>query len=344
VLSFLPPSPKTLLQISLVNKHFQTLVSSPALWARIFHSTPGFSLITDKSRTKRIRATTTPPNGTWDGHDWRPDGQLSSPGDGGESIPIHYPTLYRSRLALSRYLKGNAHAPDLQILNAHTDTVYCVHLAYPWIITGSRDRTIRFWHISLTDGKVRLVKTVDDAHGGSVLALKVEGNMMVSGSSDMTAGVWTVKLDNDRAEVDVVRGGSLCGHTDGVLDVLLTGSRIISWYVQAHSFAALFRLDVSSSKDTTIRIWDRNTLSHLHTITEHSGSVNGLALNFIGDAERFTSVSSDTIWIIWDLETRTEIRRGTVSPRGLASVAWAVSQSLALFGPIVVLRHGRAIF
>lgn len=142
-------------------------------------------------------------------------------------------------------LDRNPPGPPRQAqLRAHVDSVYCVHLASPWIITGSRDKSIRFWRTEDLDldgsltlgGEPKLFKTIERAHGGSVLSVRFEmhedgtGGMLVSGSSDLTAEVWRVVFPIDEeGTLEVERVGTLRGHTAGVLDVALGKTRIATW-------------------------------------------------------------------------------------------------------------------
>lgn len=119
-----------------------------------------------------------------------------------------------------------------------------MQLVTPWLITGSRDKSIRIWRLAdlridggVEDiGEAQLVKVLADAHDGSVLSVKVEMSedrtkgTMVTGSSDMTAAVWQMRCDPG-AEITVERTATLRGHEAGVLDVALSKTRIATWYV-----------------------------------------------------------------------------------------------------------------
>ena len=82
------------------------------------------------------------------------------------------------------------------------------------------------------------MKTVAEAHAGSVLSLSFElgaggKGKMVTGSSDATAGVWDIQwgVDEERGTkqaVKVDRVGTLRGHDAGVLDVVLGRERIVT--------------------------------------------------------------------------------------------------------------------
>jgi F-box and WD-40 domain protein 1/11 len=86
----------------------------------------------------------------------------------------------------------------------------------------------------------------------------------------------------------------------------------------------------SSSKDTTIRVYDRASYAHLYTLSAHSAPVNGLAVESPGreGQERLVSVSGDGKWVMWDMLEGQELRRGPSGEGGpgLACVAWEVSR------------------
>jgi F-box and WD-40 domain protein 1/11 len=234
ILAQLPSGPVHLLSLRLVSKRFSHLAESPALWARTFHDTPYFTLIPEL-RQDRIQATRTPPEGSWNGYKWISRDQTSTedPIISSRKIPIHYPTLYRSRQNLKRLLHSSSkeYEPDTQVLEGHTGPVYCLCFSYPYLLTGSRDRTIRIWYFDPIDGQAREVKVIKDAHDGSVLAIKMDGEMIVTGSSDMTARVWHfgLELKDGNLQGEMERKKTLRGHTASVLDVALTKSRIATW-------------------------------------------------------------------------------------------------------------------
>jgi F-box and WD-40 domain protein 1/11 len=230
--------------------------------------------------------------------------------------------------------------------------VYCLQSSGRWMITGSRDRTVRLWRLAEIDehgaiGETELLCVVSDAHGGSVLSLDFEveaededgkgRGKMITGSSDTTAGVWRINWGDNgpgplpreshlasgtgdskqkQGNVDqpsVERIGTLRGHTGGVLDVLM-GTRHY----------------VTCSKDATIRIYDRDDYHFLRSIAAHEGPVNCLARNPNREVEQVVSASGDGTWVIWDLETGEAVRNGGGDGRGLACVVWEVSAAICL--------------
>jgi F-box and WD-40 domain protein 1/11 len=280
----------------------------------------------------RLEATTVPPSGYWSDDTWirDPDTASSLSPDFDQAsldqtpIRIHYPTLYHSRTILSRQLHSScpAAAPHIQTIQAHDNAVYCLHVSHPWIITGSRDQRMRFWYLAPADGETRLIKIIEGAHEGSILGIDMDGGLMISGSSDMTAGIWQVELDGERGWVNVIRNGTLKGHTAPVLDVALSEERFITWCVSCLKFT----LTWCSSKDETIRIYDKKTYTNLYKLDAHLSAVNSLAVNQSAGHQQLVSASADGIWIIWDLRTGQEIRRSTKEGKGLACIDWIVCE------------------
>ncbi|CAO1628865.1 unnamed protein product [Parajaminaea phylloscopi] len=89
-------------------------------------------------------------------------------------------------------------APDIRIMDSHEDNVYCVKTCLPprnfapslgYIVTGSRDATIRVWSIETG----RCTHVLRHGHSRSILALDIdpEGRIMVSCSSDQKLGIWS---------------------------------------------------------------------------------------------------------------------------------------------------------
>lgn len=168
----------------------------------------------------------------------------------------------------------------------HTDSIYCVQFDTEKIITGSRDRSIKFW-----DMKTRQCIRTLTGHDQSVLCLEYDNDTMISGSSDCTIIVWSM--------TDFQRRNRLRGHSAGVLDVCFDEKYIIS-----------------CSKDTSIRIWDKLTGNWLRTLQGHRGPVNAVQLH----DNRLVSGSGDALIKMWDTNTGECLRQFSGHMRGLACV------------------------
>jgi WD40 repeat protein len=75
-----------------------------------------------------------------------------------------------------------------------------------------------------------------------------------------------------------------------------------------------------SSKDTKIRVWNRETLELHRTLTGHEGPVNAIGLQngFI------VSASGDTKMMLWDIDRGTCLRTFDGHDRGLACIEFKV--------------------
>ncbi|ORX37162.1 WD40-repeat-containing domain protein [Kockovaella imperatae] len=364
ILLHLDSSASELLNISLVCRHLHSLSKAPVLWYDLY-TRSGFSLT--PHALDHVAAVLDPPNGYWERDRWirasssphnsadwshtdtsagKPltlrrrltDSPKFSPSPRkrreqtfapSDELEIHYPTLFRSRLALQRQLHDSlthipSGLPHQHTLSSHTNAVYCLHLSLPYLFTGSRDRTMQLWRLpdpSSYDLPV-LILSVDPAHGGSVLTMAFEpwedrsGGLLVTGSSDQTAGVWTVDFGSTMGAVhdasvgekrmaSISRIATLRGCSRGVLGVALSKTKI-----------------VLSTKDPELLVYDRSSYNFLCKLQGHEKPINSLAINPWPGLEQVVSVSSDGHLIIWDLSTMKELRRGAGDGRGLACVAW----------------------
>jgi F-box and WD-40 domain protein 1/11 len=132
-------------------------------------------------------------------------------------------------------------------------------------------------------------------HSASILCLKFDEEIMVTGSSDYTCIVYDMK--NDYRPIR-----RLYGHQAGVLDVCFDDRYI-----------------VSCSKDTTICVWDRHTGSLLRTLTGHVGPVNAVQLR--GDL--IVSAGGDGVAKMWNVISGQCVKQFLSKDRGLACVEFS---------------------
>jgi len=134
-----------------------------------------------------------------------------------------------------------------------------------------------------------------DYHSASILCLKFDEEIMVTGSSDFTCIVWDVK--NDYRPIH-----RLVAHRAGVLDVCFDDRYI-----------------VSCSKDTTICVWDRHTGALLKQLKGHHGPVN--AVQLCGDL--VVSASGDGVAKLWNVVDGHCVKEFLSKDRGLACVEFS---------------------
>ncbi|KAI9001629.1 WD40-repeat-containing domain protein [Gaertneriomyces semiglobifer] len=183
--------------------------------------------------------------------------------------PRDWKSLWKQRIALrnnwrtSRYKK--------HVLEGHTDAVYCVQSCDKYIVSGSRDRSVRFWDACPPFG---VVKTLT-GHQGSVLCLQYSDKWLVTGSSDSTLILWSLATW-EKTRV-------MKGHAAPVLDVRfceIDGEGVI----------------VSCSKDCTIKVWNFQG-QLLETLYGHVAAVNAIHLS----GRHLVSASGDCTIKVWDL-------------------------------------------
>lgn len=197
-------------------------------------------------------------------------------------IPVHYPTLYRARCQIQdemmalglhyRYDPNNILHPEhldsdssdsaltgsyklvypnyVWSSKEHRAKVYAARVHGSWVISGSRDKTVRIWELPALgidgdqpDYTPDLAYTIDQAHDGSVLCLEFVledasrggRGLLVTGSGDHTAKVWEIDWGRPGRYAGATREGlrvthlsSLRGHTDRVAAVGLTKDYVVT--------------------------------------------------------------------------------------------------------------------
>lgn len=291
----------------MVSRRWYQLYQSQAVWRQVF--------VRDFAPKQ--------PMPTWEGQ------KRHIPGMGKRRPGQDYHTLYKVRAQIDRRW-DNGEAAAIY-LNGHKDSVYCVQFDENKIITGSRDHTIRVWDAHTYQcmrklgppnnqrdrshherapvepyGVVPFFRAditspdpigpaIEAWHQASVLCLQYDDEILVSGSSDFTCLVWSIR-DNYRPMFRLI------GHTAGVLDVCIDRRYIIT-----------------CSKDTSIKIWDRQTGRLLKTLVGHRGPVNAVQVR----GNLLASASGDGMSKLWRLEDGQCIKEFQSKDRGLACVEFS---------------------
>ncbi|KAH6918895.1 F-box/WD repeat-containing protein pof1 [Coprinopsis sp. MPI-PUGE-AT-0042] len=160
--------------------------------------------------------------------------------------------VYSERMTVERnWRRGRC---TVRTLKGHTDGVMCLqfnenlpHPAFPVLITGSYDRTIRVWNLE-TGQELNCLK----GHTRAVRALQFDEAKLITGSMDSTIKVW------DWRRGKCIR--TLTGHADGVV-CLNFDSNVLA----------------SGSVDSTIRVWNMRS-GTAFTLRGHSDWVNAVQL------------------------------------------------------------------
>lgn len=139
-------------------------------------------------------------------------------------------------------------------------------------VTGSRDFTLKLWDIR--GGKT--VKTLE-GHSDWVKCCLLDGDNVISGSSDSTVRQWNLNSDGK----GVKAANILQGHT-GTVNSLMVNSNML----------------LSSSADGSTRVWDLKTGSYLTSLVGHQEEVIGCQLV---QTNSCITASHDSTLRIWDL-------------------------------------------
>lgn len=121
--------------------------------------------------------------------------------------------------------------------DAHKECVYAIQFSGKWLVSGSRDRTVRVWDLETK----RLWHKPLIGHVKSVLCLQFdpspEEDVIISGSSDRTVILWKFSTGQKIQQITNA-------HADSVLNLKFD-----------------HRYLVTCSKDRTVKIWNRKELS-----------------------------------------------------------------------------------
>ncbi|KAI3336617.1 WD40 repeat-like protein [Xylariaceae sp. AK1471] len=239
---------------------------------------------------------------------------------------LDWQKIYKAREELDRRWKIGTQARAIY-LNGHLDSIYCLQFDENKIITGSRDKTIRIWDMRTLqcrlvigppevvnetsllfdpNGKPKHYASSPDNHRSnlsvpvtvsfpvhhkaSILCLQYDDDILVTGSSDSTCIIYSVK-----SGYRPVR--RLQHHTAAVLDLAFDDKHI-----------------VTCSKDITICVWDRETGTLIKQLRGHTGPVNSVQLR----GNTIVSCSGDFSVRLWNIDSAKTIREFAGHTKGLA--------------------------
>jgi F-box/WD-40 domain protein MET30 len=100
-------------------------------------------------------------------------------------------SVYTERLVIERnWRKGSC---AIQVLEGHTDAITCLQFdeslaspAFPVLMTGSWDRTVRIWNME-TGACINILR----GHQRGVRALQFDSTKLITGSMDATLKIWS---------------------------------------------------------------------------------------------------------------------------------------------------------
>ncbi|OAP55806.1 hypothetical protein AYL99_09958 [Fonsecaea erecta] len=162
--------------------------------------------------------------------------------DGNGEEKLNWVHLYKQRQKLeqnwtkARYTTFQLPHPSYP-REAHTECVYTVQFYGKWLVSGSRDKTLRVWDLETR----RLRGKPLTGHTQSVLCLQFDPtekeDVIISGSSDASVIIWRFSTGQKISEI-------LSAHEESVLNLRFD-----------------HRYLVTCSKDRRIKIWNRKALT-----------------------------------------------------------------------------------
>ncbi|KAF3930934.1 Beta-TrCP [Dactylella cylindrospora] len=238
---------------------------------------------------------------------------------------LNWAFVFRNRKKLEENWRTNKYEsfqmPDPAYAHeGHSECIYTIQHSTKYLLSGSRDRSIKIWNIHTR----RLVKSLT-GHEGSVLCLQFDDSpqedVIFSGSSDTNVIVWRFSTGERLKTITKA-------HTESVLNL-----RFNQKYV------------VTCSKDKCVKVWSRNAmqagedgydaavrqiqlgnnrlidpsqfpqyiqmagssrpakdlpaLTLIHTLVGHNAAVNAIQLN----GDEVVSASGDRLIKLWNLKT-----------------------------------------
>ncbi|HQX50585.1 MAG TPA: SUMF1/EgtB/PvdO family nonheme iron enzyme [Planctomycetaceae bacterium] len=191
------------------------------------------------------------------------------------------------------------------------------------VVTGSEDRTLRFW-----DVKTGLQKSVHPAGGVfSCVRFSADGEFVFATNWDKMVRIWKRPFDQRPAEFPLdVSTLDIALLPDGKRFVvgLFSGEvllcdiesrkvqeRFTGHAERVHSVAVVNagQQILSASYDHTLKLWNVGKTEPEHTFRGHTGVVNEVRV--LPDGKRFVSCSVDGTIRLWDLHSGKELTRGT---------------------------------
>ncbi|WEW60754.1 hypothetical protein PRK78_006242 [Emydomyces testavorans] len=258
---------------------------------------------------------------------------------------LNWAYLYRQRRKLEdNWLKGrfkNFQLPHpLYPWEAHSECVYTIQFGGNWLVSGSRDKTIRIWNLETR--RLRCPPLL--GHSRSVLCLQFdaseEEDIIISGSSDRNVIVWRFSTGEKLQEL-------IHAHLDSVLSLrfdkryLVTCSKdkfIKVWnrrelcpsdedYPKVFGGVGVrypsYIVDTSNMSPSTLeahivnqQIKPLQPFSLLMTLDGHGAAVNAIQI----DENEIVSASGDRLVKVWDIHSGSCLRTLVGHQKGIACV------------------------
>lgn len=213
----------------------------------------------------------------------------------------------------TKLIKPQWHRPWklMRVISGHQGWVRCLAVdpSNQFFVTGSSDRTIKFWDLASGTLKITLTGHINTVRG---LALSKRHAYLYSCAEDKTVKCWDLETNKIVRNYHGHLSGVFCLSLHPTIDVLATGGRdsvVRLWdartRAQVHVFSGHTNVIssiitqefepqiVSGSHDSMIRLWDIGTGKCMNTLTNHKKAVRSLI--FHHEEYTFASGAADNI-------------------------------------------------
>src|SRR5919202_1842258 len=226
----------------------------------------------------------------------------------------------------------------LHTLTGHSEDVLSVAISPDGqtLATGSRDKTIKIWHL----GSGELIRTLT-GHSDFVLSVVIssDGQTLASCSWDKTIKIWHLgsgkllhTLTGHSEAVHSVaispNGHILASGGDNTIKIWHLGNGKLIRTLDGHhnqfssvAFSPDGQTLAGGSADDSVQIWHLDTGKLIRTLTSHSSYVTSVA--FSPDGQTLVSGSWDKTVKIWHLDTGKLIHTLTAHSDSVSSVAFS---------------------
>lgn len=217
--------------------------------------------------------------------DCSPDGSVIVTGSKDKTVRVWHCGSSADRPASDNGAEEGFHCVGVGTGHAEAvGAVACGRRTASFVVTGSRDRTVKVWQLDGIAGAAHRAASLRTrytlrVHDKDVNAIDVAPNdaIFATGSQDKTAKIWRV--------ADGTLLGTMRGHRRGI------------WCVQ---FSPVDQCLATASGDKTVRIWGLRDYSCLKTFEGHANSV--LRLCFLTHGMQLLSSGSDGLVKLWSIK------------------------------------------
>lgn len=240
-----------------------------------------------------------------------------------------------------RYLAVATNSPDIkiydttdmncQILKGHTDLVLALASTSNYLLSSSKDNSIRLWKFESGEFNVKCV-AIGTRHTGSVGSVafsKMSKSFCASVSQDTCLKTWKIPQKFDSEEIqNLTCISTAISHENDVNCVSISpNDKMIAtasqdktaklWESETLSLLGVFRghrrgvwsvrfspvdqVLLTASVDTTMKLWSLTDMTCLKTIEGHESSV--LRVEFITNGTQILSAGADGLIKVWSIKT-----------------------------------------